>query len=174
MSSLRELGIDGTPGSALAGLVDGEHLTRGRERRLHIANGCSSLWQVDGLVVHLHCSIVCGERQAAPLKESIDGVDAVDGRIPSLGALLLQKPAAHLVERLLVTGRQTLQSLDGYGLRGNLIIIPRVTGSRCVIITADVFTIDGPLLQRLGILGGTPGITLREDNCRQGLLVDRL
>ena len=112
---------------------------------------------------------------AIVVQESIDGIRAVDGGIPHLGALLLQQPAAHLVDRLLIVRRHLLDSLQGSHLRRNLVVVPRIAGTRGVIIASHFLRIDGIFLQTLHIFCGTLRITmLLEDNGREGFLVDGL
>ena len=80
----------------------------------------------------------------------------------------------HLLDGLLVIGRETLQGFNGHRLCGNLIVVPRISGPRCVVITAHLLTIDGVFLQALHIFLRTGWIGLREDDGCQGLLVDAL
>ena len=115
------------------------------------------------------------QRVLIAVQEGVDGVRAVDGRVPHLGALLLQQPAAHLVDRLLILGRHSLNSLNGGHLRRNLVVVPRIGGTRRVVIAAHFLCIDGIFLQALHIFCRTLRLTMlgENDGC-QGFLVDGL
>ena len=108
------------------------------------------------------------------MQEGIDGIHAVDGGIPGLGALRLEEPTLHLCDRLRIIRCQTLHRLDGDGLGGDLIVEPRITGTWGVVVTTHILAIHGVFLQRLHILGSKFRFGLREDDRRQGLLIERL
>ena len=74
----------------------------------------------------------------------------------------------------MVVRRQALQGLNGHGLCRNLIVVPAIACTWGVVVAAHILTIDGPLLQRLGILEGSLRIGCREDYSREGFLVDAL
>ena len=176
LRGLRELGIDGTPRGILAGLVDGEGLRLGRNAGLHVTDGCGGLRRLERLAIHLELGVVVLHRERTLLvhEKGVDGVHAVDGRIPSLRALLLKQPALHLANGLLVVGRDALNGLDGYRLGGNLIVEPRVAGTWGVVVTTRLLAIDGIFLQRLHVLSSTLGFWFREDHSRKGFLVEVL
>ncbi len=171
---LHELGIDGTPRCTRRGLLDHQRLALLGQDGLHVTDGCGGLRQFERLLVDGDSRLLGAERETAALQEGIDGVDAVDGGVPGLRALLLQEPTLHLLNGLTVVGRQLLQGLDGNRLGGYLIVVPGVACTRGVVVTAQILTIDGIFLQRLHIFEGTLGIRLGEDDGGEGLLVDRL
>ena len=80
----------------------------------------------------------------------------------------------HLRDRLGIGRRQTLHRLDGDGLGGDLIVEPGIAGTWGVVVTPHILPIDGVFLERLHILGSQFRFGLREDDRRQGLLVERL
>ena len=181
---LIELGIDSTPRSTCRGLIDGEGLTVGGHRGLHVANGCSGLGQFEGLTIHFDGGILGIQSQRIALstgflvslstQERIHRIHTVDRRIPGLGTFLHQEPALHLLDGLLILWGEALQGLDSHGLGGNLIVVPAIAGTWRIVIATHLLTIDGILLQRLDILKGTLRISLGEDHGRQGLFIDAL
>ena len=58
------------------------------------------------------------------VEEGIDGLDAVDGCIPSLRTLLMEQPLLHLANGLRVVRRESLEGFDGGHLRRDAIVAP--------------------------------------------------
>ena len=93
---------------------------------LYIAETCGRGAGIDGGTVNGESRgwLAGGQHLAITDEEGIDGVDAVDRRVPCLGALLLQQPATHLVDGLLVLRCYQLDSLDGSHLGRYLVVVP--------------------------------------------------
>ena len=108
-------------------------------------------------------------------EEGIDGIDAVDGRIPNLRPFFLQKPAAHLINGLFLSGSDHANGFNGSHLGRYLVVIPRVGGALRIVETSHLLSKHGIFLQTLDILVGQFGLaTLVEHHGRECLLVDGL
>ena len=109
------------------------------------------------------------------IQERPDGIDTIDGCIPCLRALLLQEPATHLVNGLLVVGSYLLDSLDSCHLSGYLIVVPRIRGTRGIVVAAHLVGEDGIFLQTLHILLSQLGVsTFSHHDSSHRLSIDRL
>ena len=176
---MEELGIDGTPGSTIAGLGSGEGLALWlTDGSLHIAQAGSSLRQVDGSTVDGKggwAGRVSKTVMTIISQEGPDGIDAVDRSVPCLGTLLLQQPAAHLVNGFGVLRCHLLDSLDGSHLGRYLVVVPGIRGTAGIVVAAHLLGKDGIFLQALHILPCLLVFTMTgEDDGCQRLLVDGL
>ena len=144
---------------------------------LHVAEAGRRFAGVDGQTIdHKGGGRLAGSQRAAiAVKEGIDGIDAIDGRVPQLGALLLQQPAAHLIDGLLVGRCHTLDSLDSGYLGRYLVVVPRVAGATSIVVASHLLSIDGIFLQTLHILCSLGLLTmLGENDGGECLLIDGL
>ena len=112
---------------------------------------------------HLHVAV----------EESVNGINAVDGRIPNLRAFLLQQPAFHFIEGSRVVGFEGLYGLDSRHLRGYLIVEPAVIGLSGVVVSAHLLGKHAVFANALQILFAHLRVAvLGQDNGCNGLAVD--
>ena len=143
---------------------------------LHVAHPRRGGRQADGLSVNCEHArgLRCEQRRAAG-EEGVYGIDAVYGRVPCLGAFLMEQPAAHLVCRQAVVGRHRRDGFDGGHHRGYAVVAPRVACPRGVVIAPCVVGVHGVLLQALHILAALlPLAALCENDGSECLVVDSL
>ena len=129
---------------------------RSRLRALHIAQTSGGGRGLQLLAVNLENRRIAltAQRFRIVLHECIDGIYGVERGVPALGALLLQKPALHLLDGLRIGRLQQADSLDGGHLSGYLIVEPTVVGLARVEIAAHLLFIYSVLANALQVFLG--------------------
>lgn len=123
---LYELGVESTPRCAFGGLLGRESLAlRSVNHGLDISQSGSNLGRGELLPINGKLGLLtCRQLFHVAEEERIDGIDTVHRCVPSLSALLLEQPAAHLVDGLTVFGHNGGYGLDGRHLGRNPIVTP--------------------------------------------------
>ena len=85
------------------------------------------------------------------IHKGIDGIHGVERRVPTLRALLLQEPALHFLDGLLVIGLQQADGLDGGHFGRNLVVEPAVERLARVEIAPHFFGIDAVFANALQV-----------------------